>query len=170
MMHRRQAVQPRRAQGIPKVRDERRECVIAPSGSFPWKDYTGSGKPLHRSRPRFILIVHTLAGPQLERLAMADSSRMQKLLQQKAQLEERLKRQQAIEAEKERKRDTRRKVIRGAVCEEYASPELAVQIDALMKQHVKERDRYLFPEYFPPANDQAGGRTLTEEFQAQDTT
>lgn len=100
---------------------------------------------------------------------MAESSRMQKLLQQKAQIEERLRQQQRIEAERERKRDTRRKVIRGAVIEEYAPPELAAQIDALMKQHVKERDRYLFPEYFPPANDEAGGRTLKEEFQAQDT-
>ena len=97
---------------------------------------------------------------------MAESERMQKLLQQKARIEERLKQQQRMDAEKGRKRDTRRKVITGAIVEEYADSELAAQIAALMKQHVKERDRHLFPELFPPANDEAEGNArLRQEFQ-----
>jgi hypothetical protein len=96
---------------------------------------------------------------------MAESARMQKLLQQRAKIEERLKQQQRIEAEKERKRDTRRKVITGAIVEEYADTELAAKVAALMKEHVKDRDRHLFPELFPPANDGDDRAKLKQEFQ-----
>ena len=70
---------------------------------------------LHGSAGRFMLFVTPLGKDHAERMAMAESERMQKLLQQKARIEARLKQQQRMDAEKERKRDTRRKVITGAI-------------------------------------------------------
>ena len=96
---------------------------------------------------------------------MAASARIEKLLKKKTQIEARLKEQQQIEADKARKRDTRRKILRGTIVEEFADAELLAQVDALMKNHLKERDRDLFPKLFPPAGEENENGKLKGEFQ-----
>lgn len=98
---------------------------------------------------------------------MAASGRIEKLLKKKAQIEAKLKEHQQIEADKARKRDTRRKILRGAIVEEFASMSLKAQVDTLLKLHLKERDRYLFPKLFPASEENENGK-LKGEFQKQE--
>lgn len=84
----------------------------------------------------------------LEPMTDARNTQLEKLLQQKTQLEERIKDAKAKIRTQERKQDTRRKIIIGAIAENHAEmypeSEFAQELQRLLNRHVlKPRDREL---------------------------
>ena len=72
--------------------------------------------------------------------------RRTKLLQRKHHIERKLAGLDARERERERKRDTRRKIIAGAIVLKHAEmhPHFASRLYGLIDQFVNDRDRHLF--------------------------
>ncbi len=91
----------------------------------------------------------------MPRLNPADKKAM--LLKKKEQIAEQLKQLNARDKDSERKADTRRKVIAGALALEHFAQhpdgEFAKVLFKLLNEHVEERSRYLFS--FLPAGPAA---------------
>jgi large subunit ribosomal protein L7/L12 len=77
-------------------------------------------------------------------MARSDKDSLQKLIEQKQKIEERIKTQQALLQKKERQEDTRKKILVGALfLEEYKDKmdELTKKMDKFLK---RDSDRELF--------------------------
>jgi hypothetical protein len=87
----------------------------------------------------------------MPRLNPADKKAM--LLKKQEQIAEQLKQLKARDKESERKADTRRKVIAGALALEHFAQhpdgEFAKVLFKLLDEHVEERSRYLFSFLLP---------------------
>jgi hypothetical protein len=81
---------------------------------------------------------------------MSEASRLQKLEQQQEAIREKIRRERAKIADQERKKDTRRKIITGAVVLAHAThhPSFQAELRAILIKSVENKDRYLFPEIF----------------------
>lgn len=80
--------------------------------------------------------------------------KLAELMEKKGQLEALIQQQQARRRVEERKRDTRRKIIAGALALEHASINAAFreELHGLIRQHVtREEDRRLFDVPSPPS-------------------
>ena len=94
------------------------------------------------------------------------SSRRQKLLDKKAQLDAQLRQLDARERVQERKRDTRRKVIAGGMALKHAEidDEFAAAMFKLINRYVtRPQDRNLFREIFPELGDAAPSEKAVEQ-------
>lgn len=90
----------------------------------------------------------------------AENPQLQKLIKQKAQIEERIKDAKSRQRNKQRKQDTRRKIIIGAIAEShmelYPNEAFTQELKRLLNTHVtKPKDRELIG--LPPLS-------ATEEF------
>ena len=99
-----------------------------------------------------------------------DIDRLTKLQLRKTELEQKIRQELTRRRKEERRRDTRKKIITGGalLTEAQQNPEFAKICNDVLKQRIEKRDYHLFPDLFPPANDEAENGTLTGEFQAQD--
>ena len=99
-----------------------------------------------------------------------DTDRLTKLQLRKTELEQKIRQEKARRRDEERKLDTRRKIIAGGalLTEAEQNPDFAKICNQVLKQRIEKRDYHLFPDLFPPANDEAESGTLTGEFQAKD--
>ena len=92
-----------------------------------------------------------------ERENMADSKRLDKLAQQMAALKEQMNAEKKRFREQAKREEERRKFLTGAICLQHAKINLTFKdtLDKLLREHVPEGDRYLWPELFAhePAND-----------------
>ncbi|MCQ0990583.1 hypothetical protein [Jiella marina] len=83
----------------------------------------------------------------MQKKRKSPDEKLQELNQKKAQLESQIARERARVREAERKRDTRRKIVAGAVVLEHAQkdPEFRAQLDELLRRFVsRDQDRELF--------------------------
>lgn len=101
---------------------------------------------------------------------MSDTDRLKKLEQQREALNQKIRRERARQAEQERKKDTRRKIVVGAVVLGYAErhPDFQEQLETMLQNSVSDRDKYLFPDLFPAANDAPSTGRLTGKFRTRD--
>ena len=88
----------------------------------------------------------------------AQTDKLKKLKQQREKIDRKIKLEQSRQAAKQRKEDTRRKIIAGALAlthkEQHPDSTLAKTLDKLIKQHVtKPADRALFGLEPLPEND-----------------
>ena len=102
---------------------------------------------------------------------MASSSRLEQLRKQREQVDARIKALEARERDRERKLETRRKIITGAVVREHAAKfpdsEFAGDIAKLLDEHVtRDVDRKALG--LPPLPEQADPRAPANESQAGD--
>lgn len=113
-------------------------------------------------------------------MARLSDAQREKLLAQKAQIEARLKDLDAREKAQQRKLDTRRKIVAGAIALEHAEidPTFGAELAALLNRLVKPHERFLFdflddrtPDVRPGAADgfasAAGANDLEETKKAE---
>jgi hypothetical protein len=96
---------------------------------------------------------------------MADSKRLEKIEQQIAALQEQKKAEQKRLRRQEKLEDQRRKFLVGAICLQHAKINVTFKekIEALLREHVPEGDRYLWPELFGQDNAAAAEETVPQE-------
>lgn len=105
-------------------------------------------------------------------MAKTPQQKLDELQEKKVQLDALIQKERAKIRTTERKQDTRRKIIAGAIALEHAEidPEFGTQLDRLLRKHViRPQDRALFdfsplPEQehsSPPANDLEAKKSKT---------
>jgi hypothetical protein len=91
----------------------------------------------------------------LQRNAMADTKRLSKMEQEMTDLKQRMAAERKRIRDQEKKEDQKRQSITGAICIQHAAINLTFKatLEELLREHVAEGDRYLWPELFGPEDE-----------------
>jgi hypothetical protein len=140
--------------------------------------------PLYRTIANGAAVIHrkTVAGqghisinsyttmqckPMLQRNAMADTKRLSKLEQEMIDLKQKMAAERKRIRDQERKEDQKRQTITGAICIQHAAINLTFKatLEKLLREHVVEGDRYLWPELFGSEDDAEETETANDNMQ-----